>query len=313
MSVSARSRPQELVLLALLLGASPGSAQDLDPRAYARIPVNGTVLVAGLSLSDGGVVTDATAPIQGLEATVVSPVLGVARSFALFGGTAQAFVSLPYSWADVSGEAQGVPLEATRKGFGDARMRLTLLPVGAPAMTPRELAAAPPRTVLGTSLTVSVPVGQYSTDLLVNLGTHRWAFKPEVALSQPVGRRWLFDLYAGVWLFTDNGAYFPGTSVRSQAPLGTLQGHVSYNFSRQTWVAIDATFYAGGRSTVNGVENDDRQSNSRLGATLVLPVGKRNSVKLAASTGAIVRSGANFSTVSIGWQTVWLPASKPAS
>jgi hypothetical protein len=218
---------------------------------------------------------------------------------------------MPYAFADLSGEVRGVPTETTRNGFGDARLRLTVLPVGAPAMTARELAAAPPRTIVGTSLTVSAPIGQYDRDLLFNLSTHRWAFKPEVAVSHPVGRRWLFDLYAGVWLFTDNSAFFPGASVRSQAPLGTLQGHASYNFSRRTWAAIDATFYTGGQTSINGVEQDDRQSNSRLGATFVMPVGKRNSLKFAASTGAIVRSGANFTTVSIGWQRVWVPQPSP--
>ncbi len=59
------------------------------------------------------------------------------------------------------------------------------------------------------------------------------------------------------------------------------------------------------------VENDDRQSNSRIGATLVLPVGRRHSVKLAVSRGAIIRYGADFSTISVGWQTGWAPMPKP--
>jgi hypothetical protein len=67
------------------------------------------------------------------------------------------------------------------------------------------------------------------------------------------------------------------------------------------------TFYTGGRTSVDGSEKDDRQSNSRIGATIVMPVGKVNSVKMAISTGAIVRYGADFTTISVGWQTFFFP------
>ena len=71
-------------------------------------------------------------------------------------------------------------------------------------------------------------------------------------------------------------------------------------------------YYVGGRSTVDGVTNDDRQSNTRIGATFALPVGRRHSIKLAVSRGAIVRVGADFSTFSFGWQTAWVTRPAPA-
>jgi hypothetical protein len=118
-----------------------------------------------------------------------------------------------------------------------------------------------------------------------------------------VGNRWLIDLYAGIWLFTTNNSFYPGTSVREQDPMGSFQAHISYNIQPRMWAAFDMTFYTGGMSSVNDTEMDDRQSNSRVGATMVLPVGKRHSVKIAFSTGAIIRYGADFTTLSAGWQT----------
>jgi len=91
-------------LLCLLLLAAPLSAQDLDPRAYANVPVNGTFLIWGFAVSHGGVVSDPTLPVTDINATVETPSVGVARSFSLFGKTAQAFGVLPYSWAQVSGK-----------------------------------------------------------------------------------------------------------------------------------------------------------------------------------------------------------------
>ncbi|MBP1634122.1 MAG: Protein involved in meta-pathway of phenol degradation, partial [Acidobacteria bacterium] len=238
--------------------------------------------------------------------------LGIARSFSLFGKTAQAFGVLPYSWAQVSGKVLEQSRSITRAGLSDTRVRLSVLLRGAPAASLLEVMKAPRRTILGASLMVVAPSGQFFPDRLINLGTNRWAFKPEFAVSHPMGERWLLDTYAALWLFTGNDSFYPGTAVRTQAPMGAFQGHLSYSFKPQLWAALDATYYVGGRTTVNGIDSNDQQSNSRVGATFAFPVGRRHSIKLAASTGAIVRSGADFTTVSIGWQTGWVPKPAPA-
>jgi hypothetical protein len=296
----------------LLLIAAPLWAQDLDPRAYARVPVDATFLVAGFAMSHGGVVSDPTLPITDLNATVETPSVGVGRSFSQFGKTAQVFGALPYSWAQVSGNVFGEATDITRAGLSDARLRLSVLVRGAPAVSVAEFAKAPRRTILGTSLTVATPTGQFFSDRLVNLGGNRWAFQPEFAVSQPMGEKWLLDTYAALWLFTPNDSFYPGTARRTQAPMGAFQAHLSYSFTRVLWAAFDATYYVGGRTTTDGVENGDRQSNSRVGATLNLPVRRRHAIKLAVSRGAVIRHGPDFSTFSIGWQTAWVPRPKPA-
>jgi hypothetical protein len=170
----------------------------------------------------------------------------------------------------------------------------------------KEFPSVPRQPVVGTSLTVVAPIGQYFPGKLINLGTNRWAFKPEIALSYPVDERWLVDLYAGVWLFTENRSFYPGNSSRTQDPLVAFQAHVSYDFQPQMWLALDMTFYAGGLTSVNGINKGDRQNNVRMGGTLVLPVGGRHSVKLSGSKGAVVRFGADFTMISIGWQMLFI-------
>jgi hypothetical protein len=300
-----------LIVISLFLLAEKSRAQDLDPRAYARIPVNITAVVAGFGYSQGGIVTDATLPLEDLEAKIGSPSLAVVRSFSLLGKTAQVSAALPYAWGDASATISGVPQSTTRSGFSDMRFRFSWLLVGAPAAAAGEMAKAPRKTILGASLSLVTPTGQYMPEKLINLGTSRWAFKTELAISQPLWNRWLLDFYSGLWLFTKNDSFYPGSSVRKQDPLGSFQGHISYNIQPLMWVALDLTFYTGGQSSVDGVEMDDRQSNSRIGATMVLPVGKRHSVKFAYSRGAIIRSGADFTSISAGWQTTFF--GKPAS
>jgi hypothetical protein len=294
-----------LAILSFIVLMESIQAQDLDPRAYIRFPVNSTYFFAGFGYSTGSVVTDPTAPIQDLQADVESPVLGAGHSFSLFGRSAQLTAALPYGWAQLSGIVLGDARTATRSGFGDMRLKFSVLLLGGAAATLGELAKAPRTTLLGTSLTIIAPTGQYFPDKLINLGTNRWFFKPELGVSQPLGNRWLMDLYAGLWLFTTNYSFYPGSSVRKQDPMGSFQTHLSYNLKPRLWAAFDATFYTGGNTSVDGVELNDRQSNSRIGATVVFPVGKRHSVKIAGSRGVLVRYGANFTSLSVSWQSIY--------
>ena len=293
---------RSLLISIFLLITVTVSAQDLDPRAYARVPVDITLLVAGFSYNYGGVLLDPTLPIKDLEANVETPMIGVGRTFSLFGLTSQVFVALPYSWAQASGKVFGEDSSTTRSGFGDTRFRISTLLFGAPAATREEFAKSSPQTVLGASLTVIAPTGQYFNNKLINLGTNRWSFKPELGLSYVISNQWFIDLYSGVWLFTDNKSFYPGASVRTQEPLFTFQTHLSYNINPLMWAAIDFTYYTGGQTTVNDFYKDDRLNNSRIGATFNFPLSRLSSLKIAYSTGVIIRFGGNFSTISIAWQ-----------
>ena len=93
--------------------------------------------------------------------------------------------------------------------------------------------------------------------------------------------------------------------MRSQDPLWTVQGHVGYTFKHQLWVSIDATFYAGGETYSDGVGGDTRQENSRLGATLSLPLKRGHTIKLLVAKGVTARVGSSFETYSIAYQFLW--------
>jgi hypothetical protein len=280
------------------------SSQDLDPRAYARVPVDATVLIAGFNYSYGDILTDPVLVIKELDANVASPIIGIARTFSLFGLTSQAYVTLPYVWAEASGEVLGEDSSITLSGFGDTRFRISALLFGAPAAKIEEFAKSNPKNVLGVSLTITAPTGQFFSDKLINIGTNRWSFKPEIGLSYILTEQWYIDLYAGAWFFTNNKSFYPGNTVRSQDPLVAFQTHISYKFNRLTWAAFDFTYYFGGKSSVSADDfyYDDRQENMRFGATFNFPISKIDAIKIAASTGAIIRAGADFTTISIAYQ-----------
>ena len=290
------------ILCVLAVTRSTG-AQDLEPKAYSASPAGAVFLVAGLARSSGSVLTDPTLPLNDVEARIQAVPLATGYTFGLFGRLALVTAALPYSWGEVSGVVGEDAHEVTRSGFADVRAKLSVNLVGNPAMGLQEFAKAPRKTIVGTSLMVTAPTGQYDGAKLINIGTNRWGFKPEVGVAVPIGR-WDFDAYAGVWLFTDNTNYYPGGQTRSQDRVVALQGHASYTLRPRFWAAVDATWYEGGGARVGDGDPSNGMNNARLGATLSFPMGRQQSLKVAYSSGLAVRTGTNFRTFSVGWQ--WL-------
>jgi hypothetical protein len=193
-------------------------------------------------------------------------------------------------------------LSVRRSGLADPVARFSVNLRGAPSMDREQFGRYRQTTNVGASVTVVAPLGQYDPARLVNVGSHRWAAKPEIAVSQRVGS-WFLDLYLGAWLFTPNGNY--RGRVRRQDPIGSAQVHISYNFTRRLWAGLDANFYTGGRTSVNGSVNADLQRNSRIGGTLSVPVGRNHSIKIAAARGAITNIGADFTSIGVAYQYLW--------
>jgi hypothetical protein len=289
-------------LVAGCLLARPTDAQQMEPRAYSPSPVGLNFLAVSYGHSEGNVVFDPSLPVEDVEATLDSAALGYGRTFGLWNHSANVALAVPYITGDASGLVGSRRGEIHRSGFGDSYLRLSMNLLGGPALSPEEFSQRPLSTTLGASLRVVAPTGQYDSSRLINLGSNRWAFKPEVGVAHPVGR-WFLEGYAGVWLFTDNDDYLG--SRRTQDSIRSVQAHVSYTFHRSLWLALNATYYDGGRTHVDGVARADRQANTRIGLTLSIPLGQRQSLKVGWSDGASVRSGNDFTTVAVAWQYAW--------
>jgi len=306
--------PRACVLLGCLLMAFAARSQELEPRAYAPSPVGTNIALVAYGYQSGDVLFDPALPFSDVKAFVNSAVPGYARTFDLGGRLASVGAAIPYVWASVGGDVFEQRQEITRSGIGDTRLRLVVNLFGAPALPPSEWRTRKPKTTLGFSLVVQAPTGQYSPDKLINIGGNRWAFKPEFGLSYP-WRRWTFEGAAGVWLFTNNTAAYPGTVERSQDPLYSFQGHIGYTVRPGLWVAADATYYAGGKTYANGVAGDTRQANSRAGVTASVPLGRRHAIKASFSSGVSARVGSRFDSYGLAYQFVWFdkPPGKPAA
>jgi hypothetical protein len=290
-------------LLALVLIAISAEAGEIEPRAYVNTPVGVNFLLGGYAYSDGGLATSGSSPLKDAELTMDTGLIAYARSMDVLGKSAKFDVILGYS--GLSGEAMVAGQKRTREvsGWLDPRFRFSINFIGSPALSVQEFANYQQNLIVGASVQVSAPLGQYDEDRLVNLGNNRWFIKPDIGISKAWGA-FALELSSGVFLFTDNDDFFNGKSLE-QDPVYTSQLHATYNFGRGIWAALSGTNDHGGRTTVDGVRSDDQQDNSRAGITLALPVNRHNSVKLFASTPIHTTAGGDFDLLGILWQHRW--------
>jgi hypothetical protein len=278
------------------------AGQQLEPRAYSVSPVGTNIVVVGYGRSTGDLAFDPSLPITDASATINGAFAGYFRSIDFFGRSASVSVLLPYTWGNLQGQVDGQFQQVRRSGLADPSVRFAVNLKGAPAMDLKQFSAYRQKTVIGASVVIVAPLGQYDPARVINLSGNRWAFKPEVGVSRAVGRVYL-DFYLGAWLFTANNNFQGRT--RKQAPIASSQFHLSYNVKPKLWVAFDATLYAGGRTTINGVRRGDLQRNSRVGGTLSFKLDRRQSLKFAYSRGAFTNIGADFQSVSVAYQYLW--------
>jgi hypothetical protein len=278
-------------------------AQSIEPRAFSPAPVGVNFLIASFEEAKGGLSADPAIPLTDARLEATGPILGYARTLDLAGRSAKIDVILPYSRLSGTALFRGAPVGRSVNGFGDPLARLSVTLLGAPAMTPEEFRSYRQDLLVGVSLQVSAPFGQYDPARLLNHGLNRWGFKPEIGVSKAVGP-WNLELEGAAILFTANGDFFGG-HVRTEEPLYSVQAHVVYNWRSGAWVSVDATWYAGGRTAIDGTSTGDELQNWRLGATLALPVTQRYSIKLYASDGVWARTRNNFSVLGAAWQYRW--------
>ena len=290
------------LIVALAAASVETYAQDLEPRAFANTPVGLNFLIGGYAYAKGTVGTDASVPLEDTEVTLNSAILAYVRTLDLWGRSGKLDMILPYTWASGSAKLAGQPRKRDVSGLGDPRFRFSMLLYGGPALSLDEFRDFEPDVIIGTMLEVTPPLGQYDSDKLLNIGTNRWSFKPEVGVSKTLGPLTL-ELATGVRFYTDNNDFLDGQTLQV-SPIYSVQGHLIYSFTPGIWVGLDGLYYTGGRPTIDG-KKGETLANARVGLTLTLPVNRYNSVKLYGSTGVYTKTGTDFDLVGVVWQFRW--------
>ena len=278
-------------------------SQELEPRSLSNVPVGMNFGVAGYAWTQGNIFLDPALSIEDLNATVHGIVAAYARSINVFGKSGKIDVVLPFAAGDWSGLLNQQFEQTARTGFGDPGIRFSVNLVGAPALSMEEYKDYRQKTIVGLNMQVILPVGQYFPDRLINLGSNRFTFRPQVGISHRVNQ-WYFEAYTGLWLFTVNKEFWNGNELK-QNPLITEKVHIIRSSPKGIWLAVNAGYANGGRAFVNGVERESHISTFRLGGTFALPLGLHHTLKLFGFTTFRQDKGSNYELFSLVYQYRW--------
>ena len=307
-------RPIAAALLLLCASGWHLGAQELEPRLYQNAPPGLNALFGGLTFSRGNILVDPALPLEEVEGDVALALLGYARTFALFGKSAKLDVLVPVGLGKFEGFVvgdigdfmvePGERLFATRDltGLADPRARVSVNFIGAPAIAKSDFRDYSQGTIVGASLQVTAPLGQYDPTKLFNLGTNRWTLRPEIGLSQALGP-WVVEVASSVFLFSANDDFFGGNRL-TQDPFWTVKMHVIRNFKPGLWVSANFGHGRGGRLQLNGKERSDLR-NWRFGLTVSIPLKRGHRLVVVGASGRTSRVGSDFDTVGLIYQRTW--------
>jgi hypothetical protein len=287
----------------LLLVSSRGFSQELEPRSLTNVPVGTNFAILGYGFAKGNVLFDPAMPLEDVNAKMHAVVGAYVRSFNFFGMGAKASVVLPFASGGWEGFYQGSDTTTARNGFGDMSFGVSFNFIGSPALEKDRFSDYLQKTLAGFSMRVVAPTGQYFDERLINLGSNRWAIRPQLGVSHKI-KTWYIEYALNTWLYTSNDAFWDGNKLE-QKPIGTLKLDVIKTFNKGIWTALGAGYAFGGRVTVNDEMRNANISTMRIGAILVVPVHPQHSLKLTLLTARRFAEGADFDSIALAYQYIW--------
>ena len=272
----------------LLFFSQQSWAQEIEARAYSNAPI-------GINFLSGGIVQAKSG-----NYTLTSEVMSLTHILDVGGQSGKLTLVLPYAQITGQSSAGGQTVNASSEGLSDPLIKASVNLYGAPALTLDQFKNYQQDLIIGASLAASIPWGKYNDNQLVNVGANRWFIQPGVGASQAVGP-WRFELAGAATIYTSNTSFMGGNSL-SQNPVYSTQTHAIYYFPSTAWISVDATYYIGGQSYLNGIAINGSQENWRFGSTASYPINKHNSIRLSASTGVYSRTNNSYDLFGISWQ-----------
>jgi Putative MetA-pathway of phenol degradation len=251
------------------------------PPASAQVPAR----FYWKTLSDGNAVplivnsiTGNTNPFD--PAHIVTPganfdgtvaIAGYAHTFSLFDRASMAAILVPMGRVSGDVTVAGKTFNQSADGFGDPMLEFDINILGPRAQ--KNLADAlryEPGFSVDVLADLALPIGEYHSDQPLNLGQHRWYGRVGMPIVWQLGewvpgRRTTLEFLPAVWLFGNNNDYL-GQTLKTD-PMFQLDAHLTRDFTERFWGSLDASWYNGGKASINGVAGE-KLNNLGVGLTL---------------------------------------------
>jgi hypothetical protein len=293
-----------VVAVAAYCFPSAPCAQFTDPRTYTSAPVGLNNLEFDFTHAHSNSSIDTSLVVGSTNLELNKGTLSYTHNFAVFGHFAWITPSVPF--ASLRGSVASSDISGSSTGTGDSSIQFAGLLMGGQALSAEQFATHKPTPSLGMSLTVTIPTGEYNADKLLNLGSHRWSFKPEIGVSYPFEpeHKWVVDAYINAYFFTDNTAY-RGVEVLHQEPLPSLEAHISYNLTRSFWASLDTRYAFRGETVVDGVEQQNAQQSLIMGGEAHWSPNSHNSLNLVFAKAVVHSNAPAYTGVVVKYVYTW--------
>lgn len=295
-------------LFLVLVGCIKIYAQDIEPRRWTPLPLGIHVIGAGYGFTNGEIFFDPLLQAEDVTVKVNSFIVQYVQPFKLGNKLARLDVLLAYNTARWDGLLVGVPTTVKRNGFSDPRLRLSLNLVGPKAIGSKEMReymkSHPTNTIVGISIAVTFPLGQYFDEKILNLGQNRFIFRPQIGMVHNWGN-WSYELTGSVFLYTNNNNFTNG-KTKKQDPLFALQTHLIRRFNPKVWASLSFGYGLGGQSIVNNQSNNDERSNLVGSLAFGYSLTKKQAIKVAFLRLKTLKDiGAETNTFVLAWSAVF--------
>jgi hypothetical protein len=303
---------RNLLLILMLISpflSNKVSAQDLEPRRWNHLPTDQFIVGLGFSYTEAEIyfnpvwkITDGTTRLNRLG-------FGLMRTFDLAGKSARVSLLLPYTWGRWEGEVDKEFRVIHRRAMGDPRLRFSVNLYGAPALKGSEYSSYrgqhETNTVVGASIAVTLPLGQYVEDRLINIGKNRWSVRPQIGLVHNRGP-WSFELTGSAFVFTDNKS-FVENAVLKQDTMFAVQTHAIYTFRPGLWASVSTAYGVGGRIYIDNQKTKFEVDNWLLAAGFGFPISKTQNLNLTWVSGRTQNQvGRDSDNLLLSWSMRWI-------
>jgi hypothetical protein len=293
-----------LCIFGPLLAAQSVCAQELEPRRWTHLPVGVNFMGFGYAYTDADIAFDPSLQIEDARGDIHTAVFSYVRTLDVFGKSGRIDVLLPYSNGRWEGLLEGSPASTRRSGFNDPKIRFAVNLLGSPVQSAAQFSQFKVNTIVGAGVEVTVPVGEYQSDKLINLGGNRWIVRPQLGVVHNWDK-WAAEVTGSVWFFSDNDE-FSVDNTREQDELFAVQTHLIYTFRPGLWASLSGAFGSGAQSSINGVEKGDDIGKFLYAASFGFPLNRKQGVKLSLMGGSTTRdTGDDFRRILVAYSMMW--------
>ncbi|TDJ28626.1 MAG: transporter [Gammaproteobacteria bacterium] len=292
--------------IAVSLTCGYANAVDDGARAYwkGRAGTN-AVSIQYLNLHMQGSAALQFAPAQyiypGADVEADMIVVSYARHMTLFDRPASLLVTLVEGSVDADfdigitppeflppGVVPGTSFSQSASGYADPVVQLDVNLFGTPPLNAGfDLLNYEPTWTLDAAVMLGIPIGEYDSDKVVNLGLNRYygriafPFKYHFRVFSP-GYMSSLEVVPSVWLFGENDD-FVGQKLDND-PMWQLEAHWTHDFTRHFFGSIDLLYRKGFQSEFNGVDVGSDIEIGGIGFTLNFQVTDNLSLRTSVSS-----------------------------